>query len=337
MLKLRCALLLLIVISLLLSLPGVALAGTSPDTLEIHSAVVSKNLAEAGDLLIVFHYEIAWDNENDYPTDPVDDYFLFQLMTNTGSVTYAAMAPYPYIDNGYGEGVASFYFTADKVDILGLEWYNPYLVRITTKLGWVDPVVKDDYTLAETDYCPADPQVDNRIWLKGWIMETAQSLETDWGLSTSLTTVSIESVLSEYGEGYFLRVIPGLRYLCPDLFTLNVSCPEDPLAPGTPIHGDTLKDRSEYDGTFVGSAIEGLDELTDGNSTLALNVFAVLLIIGLMALSKHQLNTARPGMLIGLYTLPIGAELRFTELAVVGFVALLYTLFTAKIIFLDKG
>lgn len=334
--KLLCAALLLL-FAITLVPPGIALADTAPDTLKIHSVVVAKNLAEDGDLLFALHYEIAWDNEADYPEDPVSQYFVCQLLNAGGSVTYAAAAPYPFINNGYGEGVASFYFTADQVNILGLDWNETYLVRVSSKVGWLSPVEKYDYTISDTDYCPSDTQSGNRTWLKSWILEVSQSLETDWELSTALTTVSIESVLSEYGERYFLRVIPGLRYLCPSLFTLNVVCPADTTDSGTPSHGETLGDRSEYDGTFVEGALTALDDLTDGHTTMALNVFAVLIIIALMAVSHLRFKTARPGMILGLYTLPIGAELHFTELAVVGFIALMYVIFTAKILFLDKG
>ena len=329
----------LLLISAMLIPCGPALADTAPDTLTIHAVLVSRNLEDPGDVLFTVHYEIAWDAPGDYPDDPSDETHLVQLMSTSGSLTLAATTPYPYYNNGYAEGVVSFYFTPDEVNILGITWDHQYTVRLTSKLGWISPVVKYDYTLADTDYCPSVNQGVNRSYLKAWVIDSAQSIATDWGLSTALTTVSITTVLSETGEVYFLRVIPGLRYLCPDLFTLTIFCPDDPNEGGTPTHDQTLRDRSQYEGTWVGDAIEALDDLSDGNSTFMLNVFAIGVIVVLMVRSRNWLpqRTARPGMLLGLYTLPIGAELRFTELTVVGFIALLYTMFVAKILFWDKG
>ena len=318
----------------MLLLPVAVSADTAPDTLTIHSVNVSTNLKESGDFLYLVHFEIAWDDANDYPDSPSDETHLIQLFS--GSQTAAATTPYPYYNNGYSEGVASFYFTSDQANILGLEWESLYLIRITTQLGWVSPVTSYDYTISETDYCPTEERDDNRAWVKDWIIDAAQSIETDWGVSTALSTVSIDTVLSEVGETYFLRVVPGLRYLCPDLFTFNVICPEVPGDSGTPTHAIELTDRSEYDGTIVENGIDTLETIF-GSATLGLNIAAIALIALLMGLSFWKLQNARPGMLLGLYTLPIGAELRFTELVVVGFIALLYTLFTAKILFWDKG
>jgi len=326
----------LISIGFIFSISAIAFADTAPDTLKIHSAVVSKNLAENGDMLVAAHYEVAWDATEDYPTEPIDDYILCQMMTTTGSYTYAAVSPYPFVDDGYGEGVVSFYFTSDQVDILGLEWLQNYMIRITTKLGWVAPVEKYDYTLSDTDYCPSEYTSNNRLWLKQWVLDTAQSLETNWGLTASLTTVSIESVLSEYGEMYFLQAIPGLRFLCPDLFTYTLFCPDVPSGSGTPTLAEDLKDRGEYDGTIVESGLDTLASIF-GSEIVGLNLIAIGLIGLLMGLSYWQLQNTRPGMILGLYTLPIGAELHFTELVVVGFIGILFTLFTAKILFWDKG
>jgi len=316
---------------------GPAMADTGPDTCDIISAIACRNLYEDGDWLIAVHYNIAWDDENDYPDSPSDDNFLIQFMNISGSITMAATSPYPYYNNGYSEGVASFYFTPDQVNILGLTWDTQYKLRLTTILGWVSPIVKYDYTLSDTDYCPSDDQDDNRGYLKTWVIDSAQSIATDWGLSTALTTVSIVTVLSETGEVYFLRVIPGLRHLCPDLFSLNIFCPVVPADPGTA--PDPFSDRSEYDGTWIGDAIDVLGQLSEGNATLMINAIAMGIIIVLMIFSKMWLpqKTARPGMLLGLYTLPIGCDLHFTEYAVVGFVALCYTIFVAMVLFFNRG
>jgi len=310
-------------------------ADTAPDTLTIHSVNVSQNLKESGDLLYLIHYEIAWDDAIDYSDLPSDETHIIQLIS--GSQCAAATTPYPYYNNGYAEGVASFYFNSDQAAIIGLQWGSQYTVRITGQLNWVTPVESYDYVISDTDYCPTSNRDDNRAWVKLWILDAAQSIETDWGVSSALSTVSIVTVLSEVGETYFLRVVPGLRYLCPDLFTLSIICPSVPADPGTYTHAENLTDRSEYDGTMVENGIETLGNLVGGNETLGLNLAAIALIALLMGLSFWKLQNARPGMLLGLYTLPIGAELRFTELVVVGFIALLYTLFTAKILFWDKG
>jgi len=324
----------LLIAGIIFVLPPRALAQTSPDTLDIHTCSVSRNLYQEGDMLFTCLYEIAWDSDSDYWDAPVDDRFLIQLIDTTTSTTYGVVQPYPFFNNGYDKGVASLYFDADQTAIIGLEWNTNYIMRITTKLGVLTPSEYYNYTLSDVDYCPSEAQDTNRGWLAEWIIDASQELETNWGVSSGLTSVSIQTVLSEDGERYFLRAIPGLRMLCPDLFIASILCP-DTVNEGSYVYVAVIGDRSEYDSTFIENALESLDDL--GGATIWLNVFAILLIGGLIAGSFTLFSTARPGLLLGLCTLPIGAALKFTELVVVGFVAILYILFIGKVLFYDKS
>ena len=92
----------------------------APDTLDQKSARTYGSVGEAGDILLLVHYEI------DYavlPADPANETFL--NMYNDVSVGYGikAATPYVYVNSGYGEGAISIYL--DATEAAGIRGATP--------------------------------------------------------------------------------------------------------------------------------------------------------------------------------------------------------------------
>lgn len=129
---------------LFLMIPSPVAAAVAPDDFEIKSVIVSHNLNETGDMLFTIHYEVNWDDEADIPDDPADETLILQLLDPSSTVTLAAVTPYPFVNSGYGEAVASFYFDATQATVLGLTWETNYIIRLTTELNFLVPPEVED-------------------------------------------------------------------------------------------------------------------------------------------------------------------------------------------------
>ena len=321
---------LIIVLVALLCTPFIALAAdTAPDDLSIESAIASRNLIETGDFLFTVQFEVDWDSAASYPEEgAIDQTFLVQLIDSGTQI--ATVAPYPFYNDGYGHGVVSFYFSG--TDAATLAWGDPYTIRITSQPGWITPIVSYDYAMGSSDYCPDTDQDDNQDWLKDWIIDAAEDIENAWGISDTLTTVSVTDVLTELGESYFGRVIPGLRYLCPGLFTVNTRSPG--WQDETWSHANETAVEGQWDGSgnWVENALEGVDELIGGRFIL-LNFVMIGGVLAVMMVSFARYQTARPGLLLGLLVLVVATDQGMFEVAALTFIAFLFLLYSGYKIF----
>jgi hypothetical protein len=325
---------LIAILAVFLWIPAPALAAEPPDDLDIDDVIVTRNLAESGDMLFTVHYEIAWDDEADIPNDRADETFMLQLLTSDQIETLAATAPYPFFNSGYGESVSSFYFSAARVVELGIVWEEPYVVRITSVPDFCTPTATDDWTLSGDDYCEDITQADNQEWLGDWILDAAQDLESDWGASAALTTVSTTTVLSEDGEQYFCRVIKGLRTLCPDIFIATWA--EIIFEEETWGQGQEQVYKDQWDGTFMEDALDGLEELF-GSVNIVMNFVCIGGILGLMVASFGMFQKAGPGLTIGLMALPFAARMGFFEIVLMGFIAFVFILYIVNALVLKRA
>lgn len=308
-------------------------ADTPPDDLSIESVIVTRNLATTGDYLFTAHYDIEWDaGAASYPEDNANLNFLVQLI-DSGTVM-ATVAPYVFYNAGYGEGVVSFYFSG--TDAATLAWDTAYTVRITSQPGWLDPVVSYDYTLGASDYCSDTDQDDNQDWLADWVIDTADSIENSWDITDTLTTVSVDDVLTETGEAYYGRVIPGLRYLCPQLYVAameNSDWTDENYSRAQEQAFETQWDDTD---TWVEDSLSGIGELF-GSPFILLNFICIGGVLALMVVSFAMFQEARPGLLLGLLILVISANLGFFEIAALAFIAFLFVLYIGHSVFIKRA
>ena len=208
----------------LLLLPIPALAVEPPNTLEIPSAKVFRNLAEDGDWCLVFQYNFVTDN---YSTTPASDSLIFRLY-NAAGVLIDTISPYvfPYFEsNGYGNGVSSFYLSASDSPPA---WGEAVSVNIYGPSAFFSPAQTLTYTLTANDYTSETTQDGNQDEFYAHILLLADRLASAYqGTGVVLKSTSDSGVvLSTYGELYFRGAIEGIQSLCPALFFIQVYVPE---------------------------------------------------------------------------------------------------------------
>lgn len=208
---------LIIVIALSL-FPSTALGAIdSPDTIQIDQVGVYRNSIELLDQFYLVNYTL------EYTVNPTagdaNELFIIRLMdgvTELGSTTI-----YPYFNDGYSQGIVSFYFSAADVTNLALGWgaVTGYTVSIEANptLAWTD------------DPPPSTATAAFALWYDNTtVLATVDSLTTRMKAIANILTsdfsvilaedVSGERKLTAFGEDYFTTTIPNLRLQCPALF-----------------------------------------------------------------------------------------------------------------------
>src|SRR3990172_639616 len=125
-----------IALALIVTMSSVAFAFlAAPTSVTVENRKLFRNLAETGDMLVVFHYRIAYTT---YPDTPASNSIIFKLYDTDGATILSQAQPYnfsPFDTNGYGDGVASFYF--EPQDAPG--WGSGYFINILMTPAYYSP------------------------------------------------------------------------------------------------------------------------------------------------------------------------------------------------------
>ncbi len=235
----------LLALSVLVVFPASVLAIADPDTPPQVSAVyVYEDLLEDGDIGVLIDYYL------DYavlPDETATEAFMGVFVDTDGATQLKAVAPYTFVDSGYGRGLIWIYFSAAEVTDFSITsaseaLYDILLVGNPT-LAWAGDPPK---TTAVIDYwMPTDASSATLLALR--ILFYADVLELAWSLDLIQET-TLGSRLTTLGESYFTNVIPNVRTMAPSAFTSGEIDP-------------TLEDL-DYSTTF--GAV-----MTDGTGTVA--------------------------------------------------------------------
>lgn len=186
--------------------------------ISIQSVHVYRNLAANGDMAVIFHWR--WNSGNTLATT-ASDTVLFTYL-NDGSVISSAV-PYDYIlfnNDGYGDGVTGFYLADNST------WGEASIIRIAGLPAYYDPPPVFEYHMNAYDYSSSTSQADNREDLKLYILDLCDEFHTIYPAVSLKTLTDIGTVLSSYGEAYFMSAVPGLQTLCPALFFVQSYVPQ---------------------------------------------------------------------------------------------------------------
>lgn len=301
-----------------------------PDHMSIKSIHIAHNIVESGDFLIVFHYELYWDNATQQPNTTADENFLFRLVNSNETEVLGLTTPYPYVYSGYGEGSASMYWNASDAPA----WGATYILRFEENIG-VDPDPKIVKTAVGSDYySPFNGTDDNRDWMTDYIIELALDLEQAWDAPGALITTG--NYLTTAGETYFSKTIPGLKLMCPELFSIQPIAPDANYTNWT--HAQQEAYQSQWvNGTWVATSLEGLSDLFGGASWHLLTGIGVASIsLAVLALSWFFFRSTKPGLLLASLPLIAGSMLGFISMVIVGLIAFGAAMFLAYTFFL-KG
>ncbi len=208
-----------------------------PDTIDIlsvrcYQGVIERTAAEQ-DMMCLVHYDI---NYVTLPAETVNEAFIVRFVTSTvevnsvnpfvfpGTLTSTSTPP----GRGYGEGVASFYWSAAAVVDLGVPFGGTgYQVILQG-----DPLTFDAIgTGSKIIWTALDfrtPTGSSPELIRQDLLEIIKSLETDWetnAISLSSFQSGIE-VLTTDGANYFLQAIPNLDIMAPRLFFSQLLVPD---------------------------------------------------------------------------------------------------------------
>lgn len=310
-------------------------AGPPPSYLDIEDACVVSNVVDSGTVpaewLVVTMYDVSWSGTTNYPSSPINDNIVIQFMDDVGTSVYAMTTAYPYYNNGYDKGVAAFYFNPVEVSAYNLSWEHQYRIRISTMPGTFTSAKSGNYIIPSSDYCTDGPNsvAANRSFLGDYLLEVAHLLEVNWGFTAGLTTISVDEVLSEYGEEYYLRAIdPNLRSMCPDIFLASDNIPPFTERVWSGSHATELETQFD-DGTptLINNFYDSLGQ----NKSLVLNGMTVMIVIALMVISGIVLGDLLPGLLGGCtYVLMVSVDLGWFHIAIYSIILFLFVVYAAN-------
>jgi len=242
--------------------PLAVLAIANPDDIQILSVFVYEDCLEVGDRGILVDYFV------DYaalPSETIAEAYLVAFLDTDGTTQLASVMPYPFVDNGYGRGIAWIYFSAAQATTYSLEVASSSLYRVrlvgnpTVPSGWVGdpPSVIASIDLWQTEGDPA-------VILALRVLYYAGVLGTAWGYDL-LQTTAFGNRLSALGETYFTNAIPYLRIMAPGAFASGTVEPDDPNVDFSTEFGAVMADLT---GTVTGSPIT----LVEGENTVTVTV-----------------------------------------------------------------
>ena len=319
----RLFLILMLVISMAAGIAAPAYAIDPPDSISIHSQHVYRNLAETGDMLVVFNWNWSYSDNYTGITHPASETVMLRLYDTDGSTILATSTPYvfsPIETYGYGNNVGAFYFSAAD----NVTWGQAYTINIQGAPAFFSGNATYNQTLTPSDYTLETTQEANRNELYAYVMLLCDRFNTLYDIELKTSSDS-GVVLSSYGELLFRGAVDGLQTLCPQLFFIQVYIPEtmEVQAYDTSL-GTTYTNR--LSGTDLENGFERLGNLMGGmSSSLAAGL---LFLVGIMALCIVVARKGWPvelgiggGILVGIVAALIVGDVMFTIVMIGSLVA----------------
>jgi len=182
-----------------------------------------------GSLGVLIDYYLDYDPVPGIPAETVTEAYLAVFYDTVSATQFKSVAPYTFVDSGYGRGMVWLPFTADEVVTLGIDSahiadYEIWLTgNPTVPSGWTGDPPK---TVASIDQW--NDTGDMAVLLALRVLYYADVLEMAWSLDMVESTAE-GNRLTSTGESYFTNVISGLRSLAPACFS-DIVLPPDYVA-----------------------------------------------------------------------------------------------------------
>lgn len=216
----RLSIALLIILCALVALPAMpAYAIDDPDSPSQVSAVyVYEFDSGAVGVLIDYYLEYAA-----LPTETVTEAYLAVFVDTDGATQLKAVAPYTFVDSGYGRGLAWISFTDAEATAYGLDSASiaDYRIWLTGNPGltWADDPPKTTTTIDQWVATDVSATLASRV------LYYADVLELAWTLDMVEVTAD-GNKLTSTGESYFDNVIYGCRTVAPAAYADTTSSPD---------------------------------------------------------------------------------------------------------------
>lgn len=185
---------------------------------QVNAAFVYENVLEDGDVgvLVDYYLDYVTPPPAHYPDETVTEAYLVVFIDTDGTTQLKSVAPYTFVDSGYGRGLAWIYFTAAEAATYVLDSADAALYRVwlvgNPTLAWAGDPPKTIATIDQWNTA-ADPAT--LVALR--VLYYADILELAWTLDMVEAT-SIGNRLTTVGESYFVNVISNLHTIAPACF-----------------------------------------------------------------------------------------------------------------------
>ena len=246
----RFTIALLLVLCVLVSFPAVpAYAIDDPDSPPSVNAVYVYEFSDGSVGVLIDYY---LDYTAPFPDEPVTDAYLAVFVDTDGTTQLKSVAPYTFVDSGYGRGLVWIPFTEAEATAYGLDSANIALYRIwltgNPGLTWAGDPPKTITTIDQWVTTNVPETLASRI------LYYADVLELAWTLDMVEATAD-GNKLTSVGSSYFENVIPNCRTLAPAAFSDTTSDPDYIVI--------------SYDTAFGATATSGTAIVTGSPQTLA--------------------------------------------------------------------
>lgn len=247
-----------------------------PESVSLDGILIFQDLLEEDDFLAIVPYEIPFTEQ---PDENIDQSFIFRMMSVNATTELGTTLANPAYDGGYGSGVVSFRFAASE----NITWGEAYVFRVQENPTYYPSPQYWDFTIGDSNYSTASDQA---AALKAKTLDSATYLSTVFDVELTATSESGTTVLSTYGELYYLEVIPGLQSMCPELFGVNLENPDYTKRGWTYEFAEALT--TKYAGTFIEDFMTGFGGLFEMESSTAMGFFSIFLFAILVGLAVWE-------------------------------------------------
>lgn len=204
-------------ILLLLSVIPASAQVAAPTTIAIHEAYAWGGTLEDGDMLFMARYQVSYGTN---PSAAINSNYITSFY-NASSTPIATDAPVVFTNDGYGDGLFAFYFTAAQVASSTLVW--------NTALGMS---IRGNPTQFVT--VPSSGIFTSINWVDQNITETSLGISVMRRLSTLQQTATFASIalvqstpsgtrLTANGELYIDLVVTSMRLMAPNMYTATLA------------------------------------------------------------------------------------------------------------------
>lgn len=320
----------ILLISLLtgLTLAGVfsspVLAMDEPESVTLYNIEIFKDLIVTGDFLAIVPYNIPFTTQ---PPNNINETFIFSLLSPDASTENGSVLAYPRYTGGYGKGIVSFYFES------GMAWDAAYIFRVQENPAFYATPQKWNFSIGPSQY---SSDVDQSQGLRAKILDSASELTNEWVVDLLTNSDSGQTVLSTYGELYYINAVPGLQTMSPSLFAVQIESPDYTQRSWSDTFAQSL--RTKYAGTILAdfmTGYAGLFDMSEDNAMdiLSFIIFAIVIIISVWKFKASTIAAFTDGYAVLLLLMLHGGF----SMIIAGLIAFLMTLIGGLILFFFRA
>lgn len=303
--------------------PTPALALAEPTSVSLTEIEIFQDLLATDDFGAFVPYEIDYTTE---PDENIDETYFFRLMSANGTEELGTVLANPAYNGGYGSGAVFFYSE-------NLTWGEAYIFRVQQNPTYYPAAQYWDFVVGDSNYSTASDQA---AALKAKVVDSATFLSTVFSVPLLDKSEAGTTVLSTYGELYYLEVIPGLQSMCPALFQVQLENPDYTKRSWSYTFANALK--TKYSGTFIYDFMTGFAGLFDMGTEPAMGIlsiilFAALIGFGVWKFKANMLSGFTDGYALLLLLMLIG----YFPMVAAGAVAFGSTVLGGVILFLNRA